>query len=311
MIPPRILVTGANGLVGQALVRAAARWPGADVLATGRGPAVAHTRGGYARLDVLDADAVERAFQDFAPDVVLHAAGQAQVEPCEADRQACWALNVDVVAALATACHRHGARLVLPSTDFVFDGRAGPYAEADRPGPVNAYGRSKLAAENALRASRLTDWAVARTTMVFGAPAGDDPSGRRSQPRLDIVRWVVRELGAGRPIRVASDQTRTPTYDDDLADGVLRIVRFGRQGMFHVSGREQVSPLELAHRVARTFGLDPSLISPATTAELHPGAPRPLQAGLLILRAESELGYHPRPLDTALAAVRDRLRATV
>ena len=304
MIPPRILVTGAGGLVGQALVRAAGRWPGADVLATGRGPAVAHDRGGYARLDVLDGDAVERAFQDFAPDVVLHAAGQAQVEACESDRQSCWALNVDAVVTMAAACHRHGARLVLPSTDFVFDGRSGPYAEADRPAPVNAYGRSKLAAENALRTSHLTRWAVARTTMVFGVPAGDEP-------RLDVVRWVARELAAGRPIRVASDQRRTPTYDDDLADGVLRIARFGRQGVFHVSGREQVSVVELAHRVAQAFGLDESLISPAPTAEIHPGAPRPLDAGLLILRAETELGFRPRPLSAALAAVRQRLAATV
>lgn len=300
MLPPRILVTGANGLVGQALTRAAARWPGADVLATGRGPAAAHDRGGYARLDVLDGDAVDRAFQDFAPDVVLHAAGMAQVEPCEQDREACWALNVDAVATVASACHRHGARLVLPSTDFVFDGQDGPYAEDDRPAPINAYGRSKLAAENALKASRLTDWAVARTTMVFGVPAGD-------APRLDVVRWLVRELSAGRPVRVPADQLRTPTYDDDLADGILRIVRFKRTGVFNVTGREQLSVLDLARRVAEAFDLDAGLISGTTTDVLHPGAPRPLRAGLLILRAESELGYRPRPLADALGAVRDRL----
>lgn len=302
MLPPRILVTGANGLIGQALVRACGAWPGVDLLATGRQPAlaVAGARGGYVPLDVLDAEAVERLLLDFAPDVVLHAAGTALVESCEADREACWALNVEAVAALAAACERRGARLVLPSTDFVFDGTSGPYHEEARPAPLNAYGRTKLAAENALHASRLTDWAVARTTLVFGAPDG-------VAPRLDFVRWVLRELRAGRPIQVPADQVRTPTYDADYADGVLRIVRYGKRGVFHLAGREVLTMPDVARQVARAFDLDASLIGTTTTAELHPGAPRPLRAGLLILRAESEVGFRPRPLDDALADLGQRL----
>ncbi len=302
MFPPRILVTGANGLVGQALVRAASAWRGADLLATGRQPdlVLPAATGGYATLDVTDDDAVERIMEDFAPDVVLHAAGMAQVEPCEADKEACWALNVEAVATMAAACHRHGARLVLPSTDFVFDGKAGPYAETDRPAPINAYGRTKLAAENSLAGSRLTDWAVARTTLLFGAPAGE-------ASRLDFVRWVVRELEAGRPIRVPRDQLRTPTYDVDYAEGVLRIVRFGKRGVFHLAGREVWTMPEVARHVAASFDLDAGLIGTTTTAELHPGAPRPLKAGLLILRAESEVGYRPRPLADALADLQRRL----
>ena len=302
MLPPRILITGASGLVGQALARAAGRWRGADVLATGRRPAlaVAGFAGGTATLDVTDATAVRRVFQDFAPDVVLHAAGTAQVEACEADKEACWTLNVEATASLAALCHRHGARLVLPSTDFVFDGERGPYAEDARPAPLNHYGRTKLAAENALMASRLTEWAVARTTLVFGAPEGPTP-------RLDFVRWLVRELGAGRPVRVPDDQLRTPTYAEDFADGVLRILRYGKDGVFHLSGREVLTTHAFALQVARAFDLDAGLISTTTTAELHPGAPRPLKAGLLILRAESEIGYRPRPLDVALGDLRDRL----
>ena len=297
-----MLLTGANGLVGQAVVRRLGRWPGADLLATGRTDTFAGARlaGGYAPLDVLDAPAVERAFLDFAPSVVVHCAGTAEVERCEANREACWALNVDATLTLAVACRRFGARLVLLSTDFVFSGSAGPYAETDRPDPTNFYGRTKLAAENAIVQARLPAAAVVRTTLVYGAP--DGPTVRR-----DLVRWLVAELSAGRAVRVASDQMRTPTYDDDLADGVARVVLGGKTGLFHIAGRELVSPLDVAHAVAAEFSLDAGLISPATTAELHPGAPRPLRAGLLILRAESELGYRPRPLGQALADLRGRL----
>lgn len=303
MIPPRILITGANGLVGQALVHACSAWRGADVLATGRGALVeADGRsGGYARLDVTDAEAVERVFQDFAPTVVLHAAGTAQVEACEQDKEACWRLNVDATAAMANACHRHGAHLVLPSTDFVFDGKAGPYTESDRPAPINAYGRTKLAAENAVQGARLARWTVVRTTLVFGAPAG-------LEPRLDFVRWLVQELNAGRSVRVPADQIRTPTYDRDFAEGVVRLVRFGKTGVFHLAGREVLTIPEVAHAVAGAFDLDASLISTASTAELHPGAARPLRGGLLILRAESEAGYRPRSLADALVDVRERLK---
>lgn len=302
----RVLVTGASGLVGQAVAAHLAALPGADVLATSRDVARlgAVASGGAAALDVTDASAVERAFEDFAPRVVVHCAGTAQVEACEADREACWALNVDATATLAAACRRHGARLVLLSTDFVFDGADGPYGESDRPDPTGTYGRTKLAAENALRASSLSQWAVVRTTMVLGAPAGP-------HVRPDFVRWLVGELSAGRTVRVAGDQWRTPTYDRDLADGVGRVVRFGKTGVFHVAGREWTTPLDVARLAADVFGLDGTLIRPATTAELHPGAPRPLRAGLLILRAETELGYRPRPLRDALTDLRARLAVGV
>ncbi|MFN3597200.1 MAG: SDR family oxidoreductase [Rubricoccaceae bacterium] len=301
MVYPRILVTGADGLIGQALARRLADWPGADVLLTGRGPTSRATdfAGGYTPLDVTDGAAVEALMQDFAPGVVLHLAAMSKVEPCERDKQTCWAVNVDATARLAAACHRHGARLVFLSTDFVFDGQAGPYAEDDRPAPINAYGRSKLAAENAIRSSRLREWAVVRTTLVYGHVAGEQ--------RFNLVTFLARELAAGREIEVTTDQVRTPTYAPDLAEGILRVVRYRKSGVFHLAGREVLSTYAFAERVAERWGLDASLLRPVTTDALHPGAPRPLRAGLLILRAEAELGFRPRPLDVALDDLAPRL----
>lgn len=290
----RVLVTGANGLVGQAVVRRLGPLPEVDLLATSRedAPRFSTSAGGYVPLDVLDEEAVRRLFLDFAPTAVVHCAAFSKVEACEEDRQGCWTVNVDATAHLARLCRQHGAHLVFLSTDFVFDGTAGPYAERDRPNPINFYGRSKLAAENALRAAGLRRWTVVRTTLGYGA-------GERLR-RGNIGTFLVEQLGAGRPTEVPVDQVRTPTYVPDLADGIARIVLFRRTGIYHLGGRELLSVFDFAHLLARRFDFDPDLIRPTTSEALHGKAPRPLRTGLLILKAETELGFRPRPVDDAL-----------
>lgn len=299
-ILPRVLITGAGGLVGQALVRHLSGWPDCDLLATGLDaePRMAARSGGYSPLDVRDGDAMEDVFLDFGPTTVVHCAAISKVETCENDREGAWEVNVDATADLAARCHRHGARLVLLSTDFLFDGAAGPYAEDAPPRPINYYGRTKLAAENAVRASRLRRWAIVRTSLVFG-------HGERLQ-RKNLATLVTSTLQGGGSLQAACDQWRTPTYAEDLADGIGRLLRFGKDGVFHLSGRESMTALEFARRAAGAFGLDPTRIEPATTEAIHPGYPRPLRAGLVVLRAQAELGFRPRSVDDALAHMANR-----
>lgn len=301
MLFPRVLITGADGLVGQALQRRLAHWREADVLATGLTPRprMQARPGGYVPLDVTDERAVERLFLDFAPSVVVHAAARSKVEACEEDREGCWAVNVEATATLAGLCKRHGARLVFLSTDFLFDGTDGPYAEDDRPAPVNGYGRTKLAAENAVRLAGNGGWTIVRTSLVFGT--GEDLQ------RRNIATLLADILGAGRPFEAATDQLRTPTYAPDLADGLLRLVRYDKDGVYHLAGRERLSVYDFCRLAAAHFGFDPARIRPTTTAALHPDAPRPLDGGLLTLRAESEAGFRPRTLDAALRHLAPRL----
>ena len=301
MLYKRILVTGANGLLGQALVTRLARHPEYDVLATGRQPSPLYGSGsgGYVSMDVGVAAQIRAVFEDFAPDVVVNCAAMTQVDLCESERDLCWKVNVDAVDLLAKQCLATGAHLVQVSTDFVFDGHAGPYRESDRPSPVNFYGKSKLAAENAARTAGIDRWSVVRTVLVFGT--GEHLA------RSNFVLWVASELAEGRRIRVVTDQFRTPTWSQDLADGIERLVRFSKHGIFHISGRELMSVYDAARTVAEVFGFDPDLVEPTNSRAFTQPAIRPASTGFIILKAETELGYRPTPFRQAVAAVRDVL----
>jgi len=297
----RVLITGANGLLGQELVRLMSGTPTYDVLATGRQRVPLFSGGscGYMPLDICDYAAVRSVFQDFSPDVVINGAAMTQVDACEDERDLCWRVNADAVENLAAECLKSGTRLIQVSTDFIFDGTDGPYAEKDRPNPLSYYGRSKLAGENGVRKAGLDDWAIARTVLVYGT--GENLS------RSNFVLWVVNSLRAGKKISVVTDQFRSPTYAPDLADGIERIVRFQKNGIYHLSGRETLSVFDIAVRAAKVFDLDVSLVNRTDSNTFTQPAMRPPKTGFLILKAETELGFKPHTLDDALADLRRRL----
>lgn len=281
-------------MLGQELVRLMGRKPQYDVLATGRDAEPRFTGGscGYTRLDITDEKAVERIFDDFEPDVVINAAAMTQVDDCETRREQCWQVNADAVETLATLCREHGTRLVQISTDFVFDGQAGPYREDARPNPVSYYGRSKLAGENNARGAGTDRWAIVRTVLVYGAPDQDT--------RSNFVTWVRDKLEAGERIRVVTDQWRTPTWVVDLADATERVVRFRKSGVFHISGRDFLTVNAFAHRIAEVAGLDAGLIGQADKTTFSQPAQRPEKTGFIILKAETELGFKPHDIEVSI-----------
>jgi len=301
MIFQRVLITGANGLLGQELVAQMSRRPEYDLLATGRDVEPRFLGGscGYVRMDLTDETEVRRIFLDFAPNVVINCAAMTQVDACETKRENCWEVNVDAVNLLAKSCLAIGARLIQVSTDFIFDGADGPYRENHPPKPLSFYGKSKWAAENAVRGAGLDRWAVARTVLVYGT---GEKLGRNN-----IVLWVIDQLSRGLPIRVVTDQWRTPTYAVDLAEGIEKIVRYRKSGVFHLSGRELLSIYEIALLIAEVFDLDTSLILPTDHTQFTQTARRPARTGFIILKAETELGYKPHSLRDALVHLGHRL----
>lgn len=301
MLYNRVLVTGANGLLGQAMVRRMSASPEYDVLATARDdtPRFEDASCGYTPVDVTDPSAVKAVFQDFTPNVVINCAAMSDVAACERNRNEAWAVNARAVKRLAKHCSDSGARLVQVSTDFVFNGKRGPYDETARPDPVNYYGRTKLAGENAVREAGRSNWAIVRTVLLYG-------TGRRLR-RSNIVLRTLDTLSKNEQMHVVDDQYRTPTYVEDLAAGIERLVHFEKKGIYHLSGRELVSVYEFVSTAAEVFGRDDSLIEPVPSDYFDDDVERPLRTGFIILKAETELGYAPHTLEDGLRELKQDL----
>ncbi|HEY7063240.1 MAG TPA: dTDP-4-dehydrorhamnose reductase [Chloroflexota bacterium] len=281
----RILVTGSNGLLGTKLLEAMLGRAGLEPLAASRGPCANAYLGGfpYYPLDVTDAGRVDAVMREARPDAVVHTAAMTDVDGCERAPDAARAINVEGTANVADACARAGARLVHLSTEYVFDGREGPYSEDDATNPLGVYARTKLASEQAV-AARCPRWAVARTTVLFGfAP----------HVRPNFVLWLLDQLGQGRRVRVVDDQVGSPTLADNLATMVLALATDGAQGIYHTVGASRLDRHSLARLAAATFGLDADLVDAVTTADLRQPAPRPLAAGLSVARFQREFPYVP------------------
>lgn len=296
MLYQRILVTGANGLLGQALVQRLSASADYEVTATARDDAPRFEAPcTYRPMDVTDPDAVRATFEEVDPNVVVNCAAVSDVGDCDENRNRAWAVNARAVKRLAKHCHQTGARIIQVSSDFVFNGKRGPYDENARPDPVNYYGRTKLASENALRAFDFLDWAVVRTVLLYGTG--------KNLSRRNVVLWMIDQLSNGEPLHVVNDQWRTPTYVHDLADGIDRLIEHDKTGIYHLSGRKMVTIHELAQTVADVFDLDASLIDPVPSSYFDDAVERPRKTGFIILKAETELGYDPHSLEDGLRSL--------
>jgi dTDP-4-dehydrorhamnose reductase len=295
----KILLTGSNGLLGQKLVGLLSQMPEIELFATAKGANRLHYSAGYTYLpmDITDKNQVITTIEKVAPNVVIHTAAMTNVDQCESERELCWEMNVNAVNFLIEACKNANAFLIHLSTDFIFDGGAGPYDENAKPSPISYYGESKLAAEEAILASDIR-WAMARTVLVYGIVA--------DMSRSNIILWVKKSLEDGKQINVVTDQFRTPTLAEDLAMGCWQIADNEACGIFNISGKDFLTPFEMAIKTAEYFGLDKSLITPADSSTFSQPAKRPPRTGFIIDKAIAKLGYRPHSFDEGIKIVADQ-----
>ena len=272
----RVLVTGSSGMLGRDLVTTLTA-AGSDVFARPK-----------AELDVTRPEDVARAFRDARPEVVVNCAAFTRVDACESDPLA-FEVNARGVEVLAAECLARGARLLQVSTDFVFDGaKRAPYLEDDDPAPLSAYGRSKLAGEQA--ALRLPTALVVRASWLFGKGG------------WNFVEAIRKQVADGRrTLAVVEDQRGRPTSTSDLAEALVALLERAAVGVYHFANAGEVSWFDFAREIVALSGRADVEVAPIDSATLGRPAHRPAYSVLDTGKYERVTGRPIRHYRDALA----------
>jgi len=252
----------------------------------GRGYEVRETD--LSELDVTNPAACREAVSGCLPEVVIHCAAYTAVDRAESEAEAAFAINEGGTRNVAVACRENGALLVTFGSDYVFDGTLDrPYREDDPVRPLSVYGKSKLAAEVALREADC-DHLLVRTQWLYG------PGGK------NFILTILDKARAGATLKVASDQTGCPTCTKDLADAVLRLVEDGARGTVHFSNGGETTWYDLARFVLERREFPSVTLLPAATRDLPYPAPRPAYSVLSKEKYRGITGEPPRRWDDAV-----------
>jgi dTDP-4-dehydrorhamnose reductase len=295
----KVLITGSNGLLGQATVRLFRR--DFDVIGCDTGSAAVdyfHPPQQYLQLDLTNRERVKSQLSILKPDIIINTSAFTNVDECESKTEACWSINAKAIEEMIDVSQAFSPLFVQISTDYVFDGNNGPYREIDTPKPLGYYGLSKYAAEKTIRNSDL-EYIIARSMILFGW--GKDV-------RLNFVTWVVDQLKKRKKIRVVNDQVGNPTFTDDCAEALLRLIRKEEYGLFHIAGNEICNRFEFACKIADTFELDRSLIQEIKTSELAQKAPRPMNSSFVLDKLSNTIDWLPSKLTDALKKLKSQLQ---
>jgi len=281
-----ILVTGGNGFLGQHLVKhLSSKY---NITAAGRGGCRIQQEIPFTwrSIDLTDAEAVHSLITHSRPDIIIHTAANSKPDECEKNKDLCLLNNVEATGNLLLPFQEVStseSMFIYLSTDFIF-GDNGPHGEGDLAAPLNFYGHSKLMAEELVIGSGVP-YAIVRPVFIYGQVwPGLRPS---------FLHWVKSSLGQNKQIKVVSDQLRTPTYVNDICKGIQTIITGHKTGVYHLAGKDILSPYAMAVTTANVLGLDTGLIVNVTSETFPEPVKRAGRSGLTIEKARTELGYEP------------------
>ena len=262
----RPLVIGATGQVGQNIAR---ELSSQNPILTARKPSLPGWKAFDLATAAVQPDEAARLLDQAELDSVFCVGGATDVERCESEPEMAFLANEQGPSVLAAASAARHLPFLYFSTEYVFDGKSGPYQEHDPVNALSVYGKSKLAGERGVLQAH-PGALIVRTTVVYGYDGA----------RKNFLYGLLAKLSAGQQMRVAEDQISTPTYNKDLATAAVSLLRDGASGVYHIGGPERMSRFQFALSAAKLMGLRPELIIPAPTSSMGQKAPRPLDAGL-------------------------------
>jgi dTDP-4-dehydrorhamnose reductase len=266
----KAFVFGAAGLIGNYIYR--------EFKNTGE--CAGSDLGEFIQLDIRDNSQIAKLSHTYSPQVVVNAAAIGNADYCESHPQESREVNIRGAKNIIEFAKAHRAKLVYLSSDYVFDGKAGPYSEEDTPNPINEYGKQKVEMEDFIKKC-LDDYLIIRTTVVYGW----EKAGK------NFVMNVMRHLKNGKKIKVPTDQIGSPTYAGNLAAAIRELVLKEKKGLYNIVGQELMSRYDFSKLICKIFGLDLSLVIPVDSSELSQAAKRPLKAGLKTDKLKNELMF--------------------
>jgi dTDP-4-dehydrorhamnose reductase len=274
-----VLITGANGLLGQKLAKEF--YPHYKVIACDLNSEsyLSFPNLSYESLDITNRRGLAFQIAFYHPQAIVNAAAYTDVDGCEIHKNKAWAVNVGGVRNLANLCKKQEIKLVHLSTDYIFSGEDGPYSEDDFPDPANYYGETKLESEKIIKESGI-DFLIIRTNVLYGV-------GKNVKPNFFL--WLKEKLSKNEKIEIVTDQFNNPTLADNLSSCILEMVKKNISGTYHIAGSEYLSRYDFAIKVATKFNFDKNNILPTKTELLQQKAKRPPKGGLKIDKAQGVL----------------------
>jgi len=291
----RVLVIGGSSLLGDRIARRFQRE--AEVWYTVHGTDISIENARKVKMDITSQESVRRAFNEVKPSIAVLVAAYAEVDACEKNKDKAMAINVGGARNVFSCAQAMGTKLVYISTDAVFSGKKStPYTEEDLPEPPNFYAKTKFEAEKIVL--REKENLVCRVSTIYGK--------RAPHHRQNVIMWMIESLRQGKKLELFEDRYCNPTFADEAADVIVSIALKGGKGIFHTTGRDCVSRLELGRRIARIFSLNENLIVGVKSKD-YQEVPRPLHTCLSVAKAENFIGRRIQSLDESLLVLKHQM----